>query len=222
MKKENVLVFGASQHCRYTLDIIEQEDKFRIVGILDDKLPIGQDYGGYQILGTINDLREVIKTHSVSKGIIAIGDNFIRFKISEKIKNLSDQFAFISAVHPSVIIGKNVKIGEGTLIMAGVIVNNDTIIGEHCFLATNTSIDHDCILDNYASVSAGAAIGGSVRIGYCTAVALGANVIHGMNIGKHSVVGAGSLVVKNIGDNLVVYGVPAKEIRKRVAGDKYL
>lgn len=222
MKKENVLVFGASDHCRYTIDILEREDKFQIIGILDDKLSSGQEYGGYKVLGKIRDLPAIMNIYSVSKGIIGIGDNFTRFKISEKIKNLTTQFAFISGIHPSATIGKNVRIGCGSLIMAGVIVNNDTVIGEHCFLATKASIDHDCIMADYSSLSPGVTTGGNVKIGLCTAIGLAANILHGKNIGQHSVVGAGSLVVKDIGDNLIAYGIPARKIRSRDDGDKYL
>lgn len=222
MKNETVLVFGASDHCRYTIDIIERENKFQIIGILDDKLRIGQDYGGYQVLGKIIDLPTVIDKYAVRKGIIGIGDNFTRFKINEKIKNLTTNFTYISAIHPSATIGKNVKIGCGSLIMAGVIVNNDTVIGEHCFLATKASIDHDCVMADYSSLSPGVTTGGNVKIGYCTAIGLGANILHGKNIGQNSVIGAGSLVVKDIGDNFIAYGSPAKEIRNRDEGDKYL
>lgn len=222
MKKENVLVFGASDHCRYTIDILERDERFQIIGILDDKLRNGQDYGGYEVLGKIIDLPEIIIKYSVSKGIIAIGDNFTRFTISEKIKKLTTQFEFISGIHPSATVGKNVKIGCGSLIMAGVIVNNDTVIGEHCFLATKASIDHDCVMADYSSLSPGVTTGGNVKIGLCTAIGLAANILHGKNIGQHSVVGAGSLVVKDIGDNLIAYGIPARKIRSRDDGDKYL
>lgn len=222
MEKENILIFGASDHCRYTIDIIEREDKFHIIGILDDTLTIGQDYAGYKILGKIIDLSAIMNIHSVDKGIIGIGDNFTRIRISEKIKNITTQFAFISGIHTSAIIGKNVKIGCGSLIMAGVIINNDTVIGEHCFLATKASIDHDCVMADFSSLSPGVTTGGNVKIGHCTAIGLGANILHGKNIGQHSVVGAGSLVVKNIGDNFIAYGSPAKEIRNRDEGDKYL
>ncbi|WP_035759586.1 acetyltransferase [Flavobacterium tegetincola] len=222
MDKDTILIFGASDHCRYAIDIIEKQGVFKIIGILDDNLECGADYGGYKILGKVFDLPDIVTTHSVNRGIIAIGDNFTRFKISEKIKRLVEKFVFISAIHPSVIIGKNSKIGEGSLLMAGVIVNNDTVIGQHCFLATKSSIDHDCSMAEYSSLSPGVTTGGNVRIGLCTAIGLGANILHGKSIGQHSVVGAGSLIVKNIGDNFVSYGVPAKEIRNRNQGDKYL
>ena len=220
--KERILIFGASEHTRYTIDIIEQENKYQIVGILDYVLNKGEEYLGYKVLGKDEDLLTIMSSYKVNKGIVAIGDNFIRKKVVTKIMNLANEFSFISAIHPSVIIGKNVEIGDGSLFMAAVIINNDSVIGEHCFLATNASIDHDSSLGNYSSVSAGVTSGGRVNIGTCTAIALGANIIHGRIIGNHTVIGAGALVVKDIGDNIVAYGIPAKEIRKRKNGERYL
>lgn len=222
MEKEKIVVFGASDHTRYTIDIIEQAGLYEIVGILDFALEKGSAYGGYEILGRDEDLPELMASLGFNKGIIAIGENYIRYKVVSKVSRLSSGFSFVSAIHPSAIMGKNVEIGAGTMIMAGVIINNDTVIGQHCFLATKASIDHDSSLGDYSSLSPGVTTGGSVKIGYCTAIGLGANILHGKTIGDHSVVGSGALVVKNIGDNVVAYGAPAREIRRREIGEKYL
>ena len=64
--------------------------------------------------------------------------------------------------------------------------------------------------------------GGNVKIGKFSAISLGANIMHNIEIGEHSVVGAGSLVNENINDLSVCYGVPAKFIRSRKIGEKYL
>lgn len=222
MDKERILLFGASEHTGYTVDIIEQEGKYEIAGILDVTLVKGMTYAGYEILGKDEELRPIVEAYRVSKGIVAIGDNFLRKKVVEKIRNLASGFSFINAIHPSVIIGKNVKIGGGSVLMAAVVINNDCIIGEHCFLATKASVDHNSSLGDFSSASAGATIGGHVNIGSCTAIALGVNIIHGRTIGDHTVIGAGALVVKDIGDNVIAYGIPAREIRKRNNGERYL
>lgn len=222
MEKERILLFGASEHTRYTIDIVEQEGKYEIAGILDFKLEKGVIYAGYEILGKDEELPHIMAKYRVSKGIVVIGDNFKRKMVVDKILKLVNDFSFVSAIHPSVIIGKNVTIGEGSVFMAAVIINNDSTIGKHSFIATKASIDHDSTLGDYSSVSAGVTSGGHVNIGCCTAIALGVNIIHGRTIGNNTVIGAGALVVKDIGDNIVAYGVPAREIRKRENGEKYL
>lgn len=217
-----IFIFGASEHAKYTIDIIEQEKKHEIVGVLDDSMPKNSLFEGYRVLGKIENLQECIDSWQVHKGIIAIGDNFTRLTIYKRIKKLVPNFSFVSAIHPSVILGKNVAIGEGSLLMAGVIINNDTRLGEHTFIGTKTSIDHDSIVEDFASFSPGCTTGGSVKIGYCTAICLSASLIHGISIGRHSVIGAGSIVNKDIQDGVLAYGIPAKPVRKREEGERYL
>jgi acetyltransferase-like isoleucine patch superfamily enzyme len=74
----------------------------------------------------------------------------------------------------------------------------------------------------YSSMAPNVTTGGNVSIGEFSAISIGATIKHGLSIGDHSIIGAGALLMKNCGDNLIMYGVPAKEIRKREIGEKYL
>jgi len=219
---EKIVLFGAGGHTKYTIDIIERENKYEIAGILAPNLPKGSFFADYEILGAMDELVAICNNKGITGGVIAIGDNWIRRKVSLEILSIIPDFKFVSAIHPSVIIGKNATVGAGTVIMAGVIINNDCTVGQHCFLATKSSLDHDSVILDYTSFSPGVTTGGSVRIGEVTAIGIGANILHGISIGSHTVVGGGSLVTKNIDDNLIVYGVPAKVIRERATGEKYL
>ena len=89
-------------------------------------------------------------------------------------------------------------------------------------LGIRSSIDHDGVLGDHASLGPGATTGGTVRIGATTAVGLGANVIHGITIGDDTVVGAGALVLADLPDRVVAYGVPARVARSRQPGEPYL
>jgi sugar O-acyltransferase (sialic acid O-acetyltransferase NeuD family) len=222
MSKEKILIFGASDHTRYTLDIIEQEGAYEVTGIVDTTLEKGQSYAGLPILGSDAELKEIAKEQGIKKGIVAIGDNFIRKKVTTSILASIPEFEFVSAVHPSVILGKHVSIGKGSVLMAGVIVNNDSRIGAHCFLATKASLDHDSQMGDYASLSPGVTTGGNVTIGAVTAIGIGANILHGMTIGAHTVIGSGALVLEPIPPKCIAFGVPARVIRKREEGEPYL
>lgn len=222
MEKENILLFGGSEHARCVIDIIERGDQYHIVGIIDKVIAKGTLCQGYEVLGNLDVLTEVMETHKVHKGIIAIGDNYHRLKKAENILKYTSDFSYVSAIHPSAIIGKNVTVGEGTVMMAGVIVNNDTSIGKHCYISTKTSVGHDSIIGDFSSFGPGATTGGRTIMGRCTAVGIGANILNGRTIGSHSVIGSGALLVKDVEDYVVAYGVPAKVVRKRSIDDTYL
>lgn len=220
--KKSIIIIGASGHAKVIIDIIEQRNMYKIVGLVDSFKTTGSDLLGYKILGTEHDVPYLLKTHDISGGIIAIGDNWKRFKMFEKILDQSTQFKFISAIHPNAVIGKNVFIDDGTVVVAGAIINCDTKIGKHCIINTNTSVGHECLINDFSSMAPGVTIGGNVVLEKYTAISLGASIIGNIKIGEHTVIGAGALVLKNMEAYKVAYGVPAKIIRNRSEGDSYL
>lgn len=220
MKK--VIVIGASDQSRCTIDVIEQEKSYEIVGILDKRLSKGDTFEGYKILGYINELRQIVKEHDVYGGIVAIGDNFTRSKVVNEITNDYPDFKFINAIHPSVIIGDNVQLGSGCLLMPGVILITNSRVGDHCILLTKSSLDHDSQLGDFSSLSPGVTTGGRVNIGKCSVIGIGANILHCKNVGDHCVIGGGALINKDITDHSIAYGVPARIVKKRRKSEKYL
>lgn len=219
---KNIVIFGASGHGSVVLDCIEKEDKFGVVGFMDSFKQKGAKFNGYQILGSEYDLPYLIEKYNIVGGIVAIGDNWIRKMVVERICKIIPDFNFISTVHPKASIGKNVAIGRGSVVMPGVVVNTNSRVGNFCILNTNSSLDHDGIINDYASMAPGVCTGGNFVLGRYSAVCLGTNIIENITIGEHSVIGAGSLVVNDCASKLIVYGSPAKVIRKRIIGEQYL
>lgn len=219
---KNIVVFGTGNTARVVIEIIEVKGKYNILGLIDaTKGRIGERVKGYRIIGSDADLLNAPWSGDVVGGIIAVGDNFLRKVIADKIIELLPNFVFVSIVHPSTVISQTASIGDGSMIMAGVIINNNGRIGRHCLLNTNSSIDHDSIMENYSSLAPGVVIGGCSHLGECSSISLGANVINDVTIGEHTVVGAGSTVLNDIPPYTISYGTPCKTIKKRRQGDKY-
>lgn len=220
--RKKVVVIGASDQSRCTIDVIEQENAYEIVGVLDKNLSKGDFFEGYKVLGYINELKQIVKEHDVYGGIVAIGDNFTRSRVVKEIKDDSPDFRFINAIHPSVIIGDNVQLGSGCLLMPGVILINNSRVGDHCILLTKSSLDHDSQLGDFSSLSPGVTTGGRVNIGKCSVIGIGANILHCKSVGDHCVIGGGALINKDITDHSIAYGVPARIVKKRRKSEKYL
>lgn len=219
----NIIIFGASGHAKVVIDIVEKERKYKIAGIVE-KINSYEchDIFGYKILGTDEDVPTLISKHSIVGGIVAIGDNFIRKKIVDNLEKLSPDFKFITSIHPSANIGRDVIIADGTVIMAGVTINTCCSIGSHCIVNTNSSLDHDSCMGDFSSLGPNAVIGGNARIGSFTVIGIGATLIHGVQIGEHTVIGAGATVIRDIGSYNIAYGTPARIIRERKIGERYL
>ena len=106
--------------------------------------------------------------------------------------------------------------------MAGCIINPKTTIGDFTFFATGAQIDHDCTIEDYASISAGSVLGGYVIVKEYAAITLGVTIIDRLTIGFNTVIGSGSLVTKSFPNNVLAYGSPAKVMKNRKQGEKFL
>lgn len=219
---KNIVLIGGGNQAHYTIDIIEKEGKYNIVGIIDSIHEIGSKRFGYNIIGRQEEIKTLIEEYNIDGGIISIGDNWGRYYVSQQILSYVPQFNFFNAIHPSVIIGNNVSLGKGIVAMAGCIFNPKSTIGDFCFFATGAQVEHDCIIEDFASISAGSVTGGYVKLGKFSAITLGVTVVDRIQIGENTVVGSGSLVTKSLPDNVLVYGNPAKIIRNRKKGEKFL
>ncbi len=219
---ENILLFGGGLHLNYCIDIILKEGKYNIVGIVDSINEIGSELFGFTVVGRQEQLKDLVAKYKVDAGIITIGDNWSRKIVYDSILAQMPNFKFVNAIHPSAIIGMHVKLGVGVVVMAGCILNPSSTIGDFCFFATGAQFEHDCIIGDFASISAGSITGGKVIIGKYSAITLSVTVMDRITIGENTVVGAGSLVAKDLPDNVLAYGIPAKIIRQRSPGERYL
>lgn len=219
---DNIVIIGSSGHAKVIIDIVQKEGKFNIVGLVDPYRAVGEQTLEYSILGKEEDLPELMNDHSLKGVIVAIGDNFIRSKVAAEVKELCPALAFVSTIHPATSIAADVRIGEGSVIMAGATVNSCSSVGRFCILNTNSSFDHDSRMEDFASLAPNVTTGGNCHIDEYSAIGIGAVLTHGIDIGEHTVIGAGSLVMHSIESFVVAYGSPARVVRNRQPGDKYL
>jgi sugar O-acyltransferase, sialic acid O-acetyltransferase NeuD family len=219
---QNIVLVGSSGHAKVIIDIVEKQGCYRIAGLIDAFRAVGEATLGYRVLGGEADLDRLVSEHDLKGVIVAIGDNSVRANVAAKVADVCPQLPFVSAVHPAASIGKGTSIGPGTVVMAGAVINADCRVGRFCIVNTKASLDHDCIMEDFSSLAPGVTTGGNCRIGNHAAVSIGAVLRHGITIGEHSVVGAGSIVLKAVDAFSVAYGTPAKKVRDRQQGDKYL
>ncbi|NRA92903.1 MAG: acetyltransferase [Psychroserpens sp.] len=222
MNKKNVIIVGSSGHAKVIIDIFEKQGDHQIIGLLDDFRSVGEETLGYKILGGIKDLKDIFPKHEPCEVFVAFGDNWARKKVVSMITSALPEVQFATAIHPSAQLGKGVVIGKGVAIMANAVVNPDCIIEEFCFLNTNSSADHDVVMKAYSSIGPSATLGGNVTLGEFSAISIGVTTKEKLNIGKHTIIGAGALLMSDTPDNVIMYGIPAKVIRGREIGEKYV
>lgn len=222
VQMKNIVIFGASGHGSVVLDCLEKMGNFEVVGFIDSFRSKGTKIFGYEILGNERDLPLLVEKHNIQGGIVAIGDNWTRHLMVKRILSVFKNFNFISAIHPTATVGKDVIIGKGVAIMPGAIINSNTLVGNFCIINTNASLGHDGNLKPFSTLSPGVCVGGNFALGQFSVVSLGAKVIENVSVGAHSVIGAGSLVLQDIPEQVLAHGSPAVVIRTRDIGESYM
>ncbi|MBF7016781.1 acetyltransferase [Staphylococcus durrellii] len=200
----NIMLIGNGGHAKVIKDIILRLPNYHITGYLDDTI----SQPGYINNVVYDNIENISKYNRDNYFVIAIGDNKTRQQIVRRLDSIDIKFATI--IHPSAIIGSNVSIDEGTVVMANVTINADVCIGKHCVINTMCCIEHDINIKHYVHIAPHATLTGNVVVNSCTLVGAGVTVIPNITIGQNVTVGAGSTVINHIADNCTVYGSPAK------------
>jgi sugar O-acyltransferase (sialic acid O-acetyltransferase NeuD family) len=217
-----VIVIGGSDQGRQVIDAIVARGFHTAVGVLDRSLARGSDVAGVAVLGSDDDLSVCAAEVGADHYVVAIGDNAVRGRVLERATAAAPHLHTATIVHPTAVLAQDARLGAGTIVLAGAVVGNGCAIGRGVLLGVHASIDHDGRIDDHASLGPGVTTGGTVRIGRTTAIGLGANLIHGVTVGADTVIGAGALVLDDVPDRVVAYGVPARVARTREPGEPYL
>lgn len=205
--RDKLIIIGASGHGEVVADIAIKMNRWKEIKFLDDDGSIEQ----YLDLKVIGKSRDASKYKETTEFIVAIGDNQLRKKIQEELMN--SDYSIVTLIHPDAIIGIDVQIGRGTVVMAGVVINSSSRIGSGCIINTSASVDHDSIIKDFVHLSPGVRTGGKVNIDEGTWLGIGSVVSNNINISAGSIVGAGAVVIRDIIEPGVYVGVPAKKIK---------
>ena len=213
-----LVIWGTGGHARVVADIVRGGSEYEIAGFLDDVYPDrhGQRFCDALVLGGREQMGKLM-AQGTQHVILAFGDNASRTRIAGEL--VAGGFILGRAVHARATVAADVRIGAGTVVMAGAVVNPNTTLGENAIINTSSSVDHDCVIGNAVHVSPGAHLGGRVRVGDEAWIGLGAVVLEGRTVGERTIVGAGAVVTRDLPADVVAYGVPAKVVRGRNTAD---
>ena len=206
MKKDLILI-GAGGFAKSVIDSID-EKKYKIFGFIDDiKRGI---HLGYPIL--TNNLDSIEKKENYCY-FISIGDNKKRKKWFKKLEE--NRLEIINVIDKTAVISKNVTLEKGIFVGKLAIINSDVRLGDNIVVNTKALLEHGVRVDSHSNISTNTTINGDVQIGQGSFIG-SSSVINGqLRIGNNVMIGSGSVVIKDVEDNCVVAGVPAKLIRRK-------
>ena len=208
--KKNLIIIGASALAREVYNYAQEAlSNVNIIGFLDSRKDILDKYDGYPPIIGVPELYTPQKNDVF---ICALGEPEMREKYVKMIESRGGEF--ITLIHPSAFIGKNVKIDNGTIVSPGANIACDTTIGKHVYVGIGTNVCHDCVIGDFVSLSPGCTIAGWCNIGTTCFLGVSCSVIPRIAIGGDSAsdsvyVAAGGVVTKSYKGTRII-GVPAK------------
>ena len=201
--------FARELYCWIKQSEIHQDIKFKGFLDIDEKLlvPFGLEkyYLGHEDKFVPKD-RDFY--------LIAAGDVNIREVIYKKLKNKN--YSFFNYIHESVIIGEEVKFGEGNIVCPNSVLTTNISINNRNIFNINCTIGHYVVIDSFSTFSSHCDITGHASVENNNFFGSRVTLLPKSKIGSNNKISAGSVIYKGIKNNCIYMGNPARKIGSNV------
>lgn len=207
-----MLIIGAKGFATELLDVVLDLGLDNNLCFYDDvnKYEKHLVFDKYPILDTIEKAKHYF-ANTDNKFCLGIGNPEIRKSLVSKFEEIGGDLT--SIISSEAKISKNILgISKGASILHQCTIAANVKIGKAGLIYHNVQITHDCTIGDFAELSPGATLLGRVKLGNNVQIGANATVLPNICIGDNVVVGAGAVVTKDVRNNCVVAGVPAKII----------
>jgi sugar O-acyltransferase (sialic acid O-acetyltransferase NeuD family) len=208
--KAKCIIIGAGTYGQVYKEYLQSY--YDVTGYYDDDNTLhGNLIDGVEVKGSVKDAIEK-ESKTDTSVFVPIGNNPVRIKILKEF--VLNGFNTPSFIHENTIIHSSVKIGKAVYILPGTCIMPLSVIGDYTMISVNSTVSHHTVINEGVFISFGVNVGASLKLCELAYVGIGATIMTGVkNVGVNSLIGAGAVVTKDVPDNAVVAGVPAKIIR---------
>lgn len=220
-RTQRLLLIGGGNGAIQVLDAVAKIPGQRAVAIMDDNPALaGKSVGGVPVVGGI-DLDRAVAMHregGFDAAVITVSTSIpFRQRIFDEWHTRGIPFANI--IHPSAVIGANVTLGEGNLILAFCNISACATLGDNNFISPYCSVEHHCVLGSHCSFGPAVVTSGEVHIGDRVRFGTGIFIEPHVTIGQDAVIGSGCALWSNVPAHSIVKTRPNYVIRRREAGE---
>ena len=208
--RERIFLFGAGGHAKAVIGVLERQQRWNLVGLLDDD-PSKDPVLTYPVLGDRGRAQDLYES-GIERFHVSIGDNATRSSLATEIAAIG--FKPVSILDPTVVQLAGASVGAGAFIHAYTVLGATSQVGEHAIISVHAGVGHDSVLGSCVHLAPKVQLAGNVTVGDRSFLGTGSVVLPGVTIGADVTVGANSLVNRDIEDNAVVAGIPARPFRR--------
>ena len=141
-----------------------------------------------------------------------------RKKLVAEIQERGFSAGFYDLIDPTAVVPTTARWGAGFHVNAGVVIGANSQFGKQVQINRSASIGHDTVSEDYVTFGPGCLLCGSCHIGAGSFIGGGATLVPKVKVGRNAIVGAGAVVTKDVPDNVVVAGNPARVIKEGIVG----
>ncbi len=200
-----LVIIGAGGLGSESLWVATEMGGWDCLGFADDDSSKGDSVYGKPLLGRVDaicDTMEPVWFHC------AIGNNQVRARVFERFE--AKGWAPASLIHPNVAVGPNVRIGAGSYIGAGCVLCPNASTGKGAVVNCQVLLGHDSMMGDFSQACPGVRVNGYCKVGEYAFLGSNASLRPGVSIGAGATLGANSLAIRNIAENTMAIGVPAR------------
>jgi sugar O-acyltransferase (sialic acid O-acetyltransferase NeuD family) len=190
---KEIILIGGGGHCKSVIDVIEQEGRFKIVGIVDKPELIGTNVLGYSVIGNDSDLENLAKIYTYA--LVTVGQ-IQSAELKTKLFSIATEAGLTlpRIISPRAYVSQHASIGKGTIVMHDALINAKAIIGKNCIINSKSLIEHDSVISDHCHISTNTIINGGVTIETGCFIGSSAVTRESITIRKNSFIKAGSVV----------------------------
>jgi sugar O-acyltransferase (sialic acid O-acetyltransferase NeuD family) len=205
---QKLIIVNAGQFGREVFTWVQQAIKagtpWVLKGFLDDRSDLLR---GFRYNAPILSSAESYEPEAGDVFLCAIGTPAVKHRYCSLLEAKGARFATL--VHPTALVGHDVRIGEGSILCPFTQLSCDIQLGKHVTVGTFSAVGHDTRIGDWCQISGHCGINGNAVLD--EGVFLGSHtcILPRARVGAWAYVGAGSVVLRRVLPRTKVFGNPA-------------
>ena len=197
---KDLIILGVDIHGLEILDMVNTIGEYNFIGFVSQNAEYTPTFDGHPVLGDASVLANYPNAYRLPMHVWEDRD---------------DKTNWINIIAPSAFVSSTAAIGVGCVIYPNCFIGAKARIDNGVFMLSGNIINHDCVIEDKVTITSGVTLAGSVTVKTGAYLGQACNIKQYLTIGSNSTVGMGAVVIKDVPDNVIVAGCPAKILRTK-------